>query len=887
MVEFGLKLEDNKVGKWANEYIDYEKLKAVLKRAKACAEYRDSIQSRASKQVVEAVLKERKWRLESAETESPKSPKRDSPLGKNPKGWVRKTDENHGPKPPSLEVTLRDNSNATNATEVTEATPLMSADCPRSKTQLGRVDSWGSIHGAVRKVSSYLGLADEKSLLLQAYDDSDEKLKLFQKQYEKELCKVQDFIDRNSADEAHRMEALLETVDATGFNKKRKDDRERMLQRKSQSVLGSITERLETLMFKQAPHSESIDQSKRSTSSIPHLEYSVSMDFDDQENVLGDLMGNRTYSGATAENDQERLDLVRKSDSIRRAITDNYRTAKLLHNYCIMNYTGFIKIAKKFDKTFPTHKGMFKGKNCDDGRQAELLASRMEKIYAKWFCDGNVKEAQAQLLSKRGDGLMMDWTQLRLGYRLGMCSILALWVAWDCVWGQLALNEVSIGGRTAFPVFRGVFGLLSWHWFWGFAVYVWNRFRINYIYLFEFDPRNISSAIEIFNDAVDETLVFLSLMLLYYKADAGDMPLWIAPRVYPLILVGYALRCLFSPWKTRKHLWKTIREAIAAPLIQPTFFHVYVGDVFTSMVKVFQDLLWTGCWLVSGDFLVATHSKHQHGHDVHVWTSTFWYKSVAIPLVCCFPLFVRFNQCLRKYMDTRKAMPNLANALKYAMSQCVTLFGAFHPLYLMHNRRDQYNITMNDEETLVISDQSKFDFFQVFWMGLFISSSLYSYWWDVFMDWGLGRRNYGGLGPRLMFPRKSYYYAVMAADLVLRFMWVLTLLPPQSGAKFELPAYLSAISMVVELFRRTIWSFFRLENEHRQNTNGYRRVNVVPLHFNTDHKRNYNERRWVGWKVLVEIAIVSAVVIGISALSVIVAQRASQRAQLSQPSPDL
>ena len=296
------------------------------------------------------------------------------------------------------------------------------------------------------------------------------------------------------------------------------------------------------------------------------------------------------------------------------------------------------------------------------------------------------------------------------------------------------------------------------------------------------------------------------------------------------------------------------------------------------MVKVFQDLLWTACWLVSGDFLVPTHSKHQHGHDVHVWTSTFWYKSVAIPLVCCFPLFVRFNQCLRKYMDTRKAMPNLANAFKYAMSQCVTLFGAFHPLYLMHNRRDQYNISMNDGGTLELSDQSRFDFFQVFWMGLFISSSLYSYWWDVYMgkcknkcNWrklllieslssrgrlgethvchhmnlllhtsllilrtqGLGRRDYGGLGPRLMFPKKSYYFSVMAADLVLRFMWVLTLVPPQSGAKFELPAYLSAVSMVVELFRRTIWSFFRLENEHRQNTNGYRRVNVVPLHFNT------------------------------------------------------
>lgn len=40
---------------------------------------------------------------------------------------------------------------------------------------------------------------------------------------------------------------------------------------------------------------------------------------------------------------------------------------------------------------------------------------------------------------------------------------------------------------------------------------------INYIYLFEFDPRNVDTPIDIFNDAVDETLVFLLCMLLYYK----------------------------------------------------------------------------------------------------------------------------------------------------------------------------------------------------------------------------------------------------------------------------------------------------------------------------------------------------------------------------------
>ena len=38
MVDFGLKLEDNKVAEWSNDYMNYEKLKALLKKAKQAAE---------------------------------------------------------------------------------------------------------------------------------------------------------------------------------------------------------------------------------------------------------------------------------------------------------------------------------------------------------------------------------------------------------------------------------------------------------------------------------------------------------------------------------------------------------------------------------------------------------------------------------------------------------------------------------------------------------------------------------------------------------------------------------------------------------------------------------------------------------------------------------
>jgi len=115
-------------------------------------------------------------------------------------------------------------------------------------------------------------------------------------------------------------------------------------------------------------------------------------------------------------------------------------------------------------------------------------------------------------------------------------------------------------------------------------------------------------------------------------------------------------------------------------------------------------------------------------------------------------------------------------------------------------------------------------------------------------------------------------------------MWVLTLLPPQSGAKFEVPNYLTALVMMLELFRRTIWGFLRLENEHRSNTAGFRRVSFVPLHFNTGHNHQYKqESEHRGRGVLAEVAAVAAVVILVCVYSVVAAQRATRSADSGNP----
>lgn len=73
---------------------------------------------------------------------------------------------------------------------------------------------------------------------------------------------------------------------------------------------------------------------------------------------------------------------LKESDSIQRAMTDMYRNSKLLHNFAIINYTGFVKIVKKHDKTFQEYKGKYKDMTeassvCNEGSDVEKLSDRM------------------------------------------------------------------------------------------------------------------------------------------------------------------------------------------------------------------------------------------------------------------------------------------------------------------------------------------------------------------------------------------------------------------------------------------------------------------------------------------------------------------------------
>ena len=187
-----------------------------------------------------------------------------------------------------------------------------------------------------------------------------------------------------------------------------------------------------------------------------------------------------------------------------------------------------------------------------------------------------------------------------------------------------------------------------------------------------------------FDECILETNVLLSLLLCYYKSTyRGGMPKFIEkdgyiattlPQTLPLMLVLFLFKCLVHPWSRRKQLWSIISRVIRAPFCEVRFVD-YVADVLTSMVKVLLDALWCCYFFLKGAFL-RSESDRKNLSDLQNTTHSFWYKQVLAPAVCFFPIWFRFAQCLRKYVDVgdgHRRWVHLWNAAKYAFSLIVTI----------------------------------------------------------------------------------------------------------------------------------------------------------------------------------------------------------------------
>ena len=136
--------------------------------------------------------------------------------------------------------------------------------------------------------------------------------------------------------------------------------------------------------------------------------------------------------------------------------------------------------------------------------------------------------------------------------------------------------------------------------------------------------------------------------------------------------------------------------------------------------------------------------------------------SVVGPTLASLPYFVRAVQCYRAYLSTGSSH-HLVNLGKYLSSFPVIWTSA-----LKHQLAPMEGVKLDKHD----------QYLQLLWLYTVTINTLYSFLWDVLMDWGLcrsPRARHVLLRDDLLFQRPWVYYGAIVNDLALRLCWSLKL----------------------------------------------------------------------------------------------------------------
>ncbi|XP_022670027.1 xenotropic and polytropic retrovirus receptor 1-like isoform X3 [Varroa destructor] len=500
---------------------------------------------------------------------------------------------------------------------------------------------------------------------------------------------------------------------------------------------------------------------------------------------------------------------TRKLHDLKLAFSEFYLSLILLQNYQNLNFTGFRKILKKHDKLLGTNSGaQWRQSHVETAmfytnKDIDKIIGEVETLVTSQLEGGDRQKAMKRLRVPPLNDQHSPWITFKVGFFLGACLILMVAVALSAVYTQ-ARND----WRVVFRLYRGTCLVVIFLFLIGINVYGWRTSGVNHVLIFELDPRNHLSE----QHLMEMAAIFGVLWTLSVLAFLYARPLGIPTYANPLALVLFMLLFLLNPTHTLRHnarfwLLRVLCRIFAAPFFYVNFADFWLADQLNSLVPIFTDAQYFVCFF-------ATDFNWMENTDAYKCMNRTA-NIILRPVLSCLPAWFRFAQCLRRYRDTREAFPHLVNAGKYSTTFFTITFSTLFNLY-----KSQY-------ESL-----SSNPFFYL-WVVSMIVSSCYTYTWDIRMDWGLFDANAGEnrfLREEIVYSSIHYYYGAIVADLLLRFGWTLSLSLTELGLIHA--DLMVTILSPLEVFRRFVWNFFRLENEHLNNCGKFRAVrdiSVAPL----------------------------------------------------------
>lgn len=500
--------------------------------------------------------------------------------------------------------------------------------------------------------------------------------------------------------------------------------------------------------------------------------------------------------------------LQRVEDQLKQALIEFHHKLRLLKSYSYMNIKAISKIMKKYDKVTSRNASrlylqMVDKSYLSSSDEVTKLIERVEATFIKHFSNSNRRIGMSAL--KPVQRKERHRVTFSLGFFAGCTAALIL----ALILIIRARNIVDKPGATQymenmFPLYS-LLGFIVLHMLmYGGNIYFWRRYRVNYAFIFGFKQGTELSYRQVF-------LLSFGLGVLALAGVIANLDMEMDPKtldykgiteLIPVGLVVFVIVVLLCPLNiiyrsSRFFFLVCLFHCLCAPLYKVTLPDFFLADQLTSQVQAFRSLEFYICYYGWGDY-----KRRQNTCKTNDVFNTFYF------IVAVIPYCSRLLQCLRRLFEEKDPMQGF-NGLKY-FSTIVAV-----------SIRTAYSLDKGFVWELLA------------WITSAIAAIFATY-WDLVIDWGLLQRNSKNwlLRDKLLVPYKSVYFGAMVLNVLLRFAWLQTVLNFQ--VSFLHREALITIVASLEIIRRGIWSFFRLENEHLNNVGKYRAFKSVPLPFNYD-----------------------------------------------------
>lgn len=518
-------------------------------------------------------------------------------------------------------------------------------------------------------------------------------------------------------------------------------------------------------------------------------------------------------SGSAGGGPKERI-APRKLQDLKLAFSEYYLSLVLLQNYQNLNFTGFRKILKKHDKNLETDSGAkWRSENVDvahfyANKDIDKLIQETETRFINELESGDRQKAMKRLRVPPLGDQQSPWTTFKVGLFSGAFLVLVIAVFLSGIFHDYTnQHTVQDDWRIVFRLYRGPFLVIMFIFLIGINVYGWRSSGVNHVLIFELDPRNHLSEQHLMELAAVLGVVWTLSVLTFLYSQYLSIPAYANPLALIIIMALF----MFNPTRTfrfeaRFWLLRVLSRILCAPFFYVGFADFWLADQLNSLATAFTDFHYLLCFYTSPNATVDGNWEVANDLSICV-SSSNWLR----PLVKCLPAWFRFAQCLRRYRDSREAFPHLVNAGKYSTTFLVTIFSALWD-WDKDNSGRLYGL-----------------FFYLY-IGSSIVSSMYAYAWDIKMDWGFFEKTTGEnkfLRDEIVYSSRSYYYFAIVEDFVLRFVWALSL--ALTELDYIQGDVMTTILAPLEVFRRFVWNFFRLENEHLNNCGNFRAVRDISV----------------------------------------------------------